>query len=127
ISELTAEEAEGVLSKGERVCVRSTSDPKKGILTKEGWIPRLLLAGAVVSTAAGCQTNTVPESEIGKPAVLSSHSQPPVSVGSTVPPSKSEAPNQFESMGKVKIESEDRSPILGESSVNSKPQQQSTK
>lgn len=58
LSEMTADESETLLSGSGRKCVRATVDAKHGILTKDGWIPRLLLAGAIATMAVGCETNT---------------------------------------------------------------------
>ena len=53
LAKLPAAEAEQLLSAPERVCARITVDAKKGILTRDGWIPRLLAAGAMAAAAAG--------------------------------------------------------------------------
>ncbi len=53
LAKLPAAEAEQLLAAPERVCARITVDAKKGILTRDGWIPRLLAAGAMAAAAAG--------------------------------------------------------------------------
>lgn len=58
ISEMDAADVEALLHSPERVCTRLTVDSERGILTRSGWIPRALLAGAVASMVTGCQTNT---------------------------------------------------------------------
>ena len=58
LSAMEASEAERVLAQTERVCARITVDAKKGILTRDGWIPRMLLAGAVAAAVAGCDSAT---------------------------------------------------------------------
>lgn len=54
IAEMSAIDAESLLTKPERVCARLTVDAKQNVLTRDGWIPRLLLAGAIAATATGC-------------------------------------------------------------------------
>jgi len=54
LAQIPAAEAEQLLTQPDRVCTRITVDAKKGILTRDGWIPRLLAAGAIAATAAGC-------------------------------------------------------------------------
>jgi hypothetical protein len=56
IAEMDACDAEALLSSSERVCTRLTVDAERGILTRSGWIPRVLLAGAVASFVNGCST-----------------------------------------------------------------------
>ncbi len=58
ISAMDAEAAEELLSSSNKTCTRILVDPKKGILTRDGWIPRLVLAGAVAATVAGCSENS---------------------------------------------------------------------
>lgn len=58
VANLGVEEAEELLARGEQVCVRMSTDSQKGILTRDGWIPRILLAGAFVASAGGCATTT---------------------------------------------------------------------
>ena len=54
VAEMSAIDAESLLSRPERVCARFTVDAKQNVLTRDGWIPRLLLAGAIAATATGC-------------------------------------------------------------------------
>ena len=54
LSAMKADEAELVLHSPNRVCARITVDANRGVLTKDGWIPRLLLAGAVAASSVGC-------------------------------------------------------------------------
>ena len=65
ISEVPAEEAEAMLAGTDKVCTRLTLDEKKGVLTRDGWIPRLLLAGAVAASLSGF---TDAESQTADPA-----------------------------------------------------------
>ena len=102
ISELTAETAEALLRKSDKVCTRITVDAKRGVLTRDGWIPKLMLAGAMAATVAGCSpTNgemamgTVPavSSEqqgdiLGKVAIQDPKSDPKVFVGDYAVPAK---------------------------------------
>lgn len=52
IDEMSAHEANELLA--DKVCIHATFDAKKGVLTKDGWIPRLLLAGAIAVTMSSC-------------------------------------------------------------------------
>jgi hypothetical protein len=67
LAQIPASEAEQLLTQPDRVCARITVDPKKGILTRDGWIPRLLAAGALAATAAGC----APTVTTGDPSISS--------------------------------------------------------
>lgn len=58
IAEMDAADAEALLNSPERVCTRLTVDSERGILTRSGWIPRALLAGAVASMVTGCEIST---------------------------------------------------------------------
>ncbi|MBS1726565.1 MAG: hypothetical protein JST51_07570 [Armatimonadetes bacterium] len=60
IAEMPAEEAEALAASTGKVCVRLTVNEKLGVLTKDGWIPRLALAGAIAATAAGCASSPTP-------------------------------------------------------------------
>jgi type IV pilus biogenesis protein CpaD/CtpE len=102
LSAMKANEAEQVLNTPERVCARITVDANRGVLTKDGWIPRLLLAGAVAASVAGCapqafqgeanmpsqvqgsKPNTSQEKTMGKVAV----SQVQVEMGDIAPPNQ---------------------------------------
>ena len=102
LSAMKANEAEQVLNTPERVCARITVDANRGVLTKDGWIPRLLLAGAVAASVAGCapasfqgeanvpsqvqntKPQTQPERTMGKVAV----SQVQVEMGDVAPPNQ---------------------------------------
>lgn len=54
VAEMKAGEAEALVSLPERTCVRLTFDENRSVLTLDGWIPRMLLAGAVAATVSGC-------------------------------------------------------------------------
>ena len=54
VEQMDAAQAEALLSNQERVCTRLTISSKREILTRDGWIPRLILAGAVAATVSGC-------------------------------------------------------------------------
>jgi hypothetical protein len=54
VAEMSSSEAETLCSSTERVCIRLTVDDQQSVLTRDGWIPRLLLAGAIAATVAGC-------------------------------------------------------------------------
>ena len=58
VSEMAVDQAEELLVRPERVCVRVIADQKRGVLTRDGWIPRLMLAGALAATVAGCSEPT---------------------------------------------------------------------
>ena len=83
LSAMEAKEAESVLSNPERVCARVTMDVNQGILTKDGWIPRFLLAGAIAATVSGCST---PQEFVGEStgkAVVPVKSKPPAELSGT--------------------------------------------
>ncbi|MBX3097422.1 MAG: hypothetical protein KF812_11215 [Fimbriimonadaceae bacterium] len=61
LSEMSADEAESLLQQTGRVCTRVLTDPRRGILTKDGWVSRVLTSGAVAAAMAGCQTATTGE------------------------------------------------------------------
>ena len=102
LSAMDALEAEQVLNTPERICARITVDANRGVLTKDGWIPRMLLAGAVAATVAGCAPQAIqgeanvpsqvqgtkpkpePERTMGKVAV----SQVQVEMGDIAPPNQ---------------------------------------
>ncbi len=87
LSSMNALEAEQVLNTPERICARITVDASRGVLTKDGWIPRLLLAGAVAATVAGC----APQAFLGEANV-------PSQVQETKP-----KPEPERTMGKVAV------------------------
>lgn len=80
ISEFDAGEAENLLNQTGRVCTRVISDPHRGILTKDGWVARVLTAGAVAVAMAGCAEEPV---FIGEAA--GSQPKPVVDDGKNVP------------------------------------------
>ena len=84
---MNALEAELVLTTPERICARITVDASRGVLTKDGWIPRLLLAGAVAATVAGCA-----------PQAFQGEANMPSQVQGTKPLTQQE-----ETMGKVAV------------------------
>jgi hypothetical protein len=65
-----AVEAEKLLNSPGRMCTRIKSDSQKGILTRDGWVPRMLLAGAVVASSAIAVAQTTTGAP--KPASVSS-------------------------------------------------------
>ncbi|MEI7986789.1 MAG: hypothetical protein WCI55_14280 [Armatimonadota bacterium] len=67
LSAMNALEAEQVLNTPERICARITVDANRGVLTKDGWIPRMLLAGAVAASVAGCSPQAI-QGEANGPA-----------------------------------------------------------
>ena len=52
LAEMDADSAEALLSGNEKVCTRLTIDAKRGMKTRDGWIPRIMLAGALAATVA---------------------------------------------------------------------------
>jgi hypothetical protein len=54
VAEMSASEVEALLMRPEGVCARLTVDDQQNVLTRDGWIPRMLLAGAIAATVAGC-------------------------------------------------------------------------
>lgn len=71
LAQIPAAEAEQLLTQPDRVCTRIVMDAKKGILTGDGWIPRLLAAGAIAATGFASP-------EMGEPSVSS--------IGQTIAP-----------------------------------------
>ncbi len=66
---MPASEVEALLQAETKVCTRIMADPVKGILTRDGWVSRLVLTGAIAAGMAGCTDPVVGESAIGKVAV----------------------------------------------------------
>ncbi len=54
VAEMSAVEAEELFASGGHVCARLTIDDQQSLLTRDGWIPRMMLAGAVAATMTGC-------------------------------------------------------------------------
>ena len=54
VAEMSAAEAEKLFASGGHVCARLTVDDQQSVLTRDGWIPRMALAGAIAATVAGC-------------------------------------------------------------------------
>ena len=54
VAEMSAIEAEELFAKGGHVCARLTVDDQQSVLTRDGWIPRMALAGAIAATMTGC-------------------------------------------------------------------------
>lgn len=77
VEQMDAAQAEALLSNQERVCTRLTINAKREILTRDGWIPRLILAGAVAATVAGCQTTTGEASVPNEKPKASESKKPP--------------------------------------------------
>ena len=63
---LSISEIDALALSGAKNCMRLTVDESKGILTKDGWIPRLVTAG-VAAIVVGC----------GSPSTLSSSARSP--------------------------------------------------
>jgi hypothetical protein len=107
---MTAKDAEKLLSKTEKVCTRLLVDERKGVLTRDGWIPRLMLAGAISISAAGCTVNT---GEASVPALA------PYTAN----------PEQIETLGKVAVPQKQNPPktepkfLVGDVAVPQKPTQ----
>jgi len=78
IAEMNSTEAEKLLSQPGRVCTRLTVDNRNSVLTRDGWIPRMLLAGAVAATVAGCSSQEATVANTGT-------TTPSVSTTSTTP------------------------------------------
>jgi hypothetical protein len=107
VSAMAANDAEKLLSKSEKVCTRLLVDERKGVLTRDGWIPRLMLAGAISISAAGCAVN-------------------PEAAGPTLAP-YSGGSEQGEVLGKVAVPQKQEPPkpepkfLLGDVAVQQKP------
>ncbi len=57
-AKMSADEAEAVLNQPGRICARVVVSPSRGILTRDGWIPRLAVAGAIAFSVAGCTSTS---------------------------------------------------------------------
>lgn len=66
IEAMEPDEAEATLRQTGRVCTRVTMDAQRGVLTRAGWVNRLLVAGAVAITVAGCSTEGTNAEAMGK-------------------------------------------------------------
>ncbi len=73
---MPASEVEALLQAETKVCTRILADPAKGILTRDGWVSRLVLTGAIAAGMAGCTDPVVGESAVGKVAVPVKSSTP---------------------------------------------------
>lgn len=73
---MPASEVEALLQAETKVCTRIMADPVKGILTRDGWVSRLVLTGAIAAGMAGCTDPVVGESALGKVAVPVESSTP---------------------------------------------------
>ena len=94
-----AAEAEALLNSPDRVCTRIKVDAQKGILTRDGWVPRMLMAGAVVASGfASPQDDILGQSVVpvqqhfrGKPAkdeTVITGTPMPIVMGRPVNPTK---------------------------------------
>ncbi len=70
LEELALDVAEALLESPTRTCIRMTTDPQRGILTKGGWIPRLAIAGAMAASVSGCAKSFIPSHHVGSTVVL---------------------------------------------------------
>jgi hypothetical protein len=76
IAEMSAQDAEILLKSKGRICTRIETDADHRVLTRDGWIPRLLLAGAVAATAAsGAAQSTLKGKILSPKSVQSSPSK----------------------------------------------------
>jgi hypothetical protein len=74
---MPASEVEALLQAETKVCTRIMADPVKGILTRDGWVSRLVLTGAVAVGMAGCGDPVAGESAVGKLAAPVESQVPP--------------------------------------------------
>lgn len=102
IGALSPEEAEAALNQPGRVCTRVVMDPERGVLTRSGWVSRLLVAGAVAVTVAGCASTPV---EVG----AETH---PIHQAESVKPK-----NDTPTLGKVAVET----PTMGDVAISPPP------
>ena len=58
---MTATELDQAASSTQRVCLRLTVHPAKGVLSKDGWLPRLVTAGIAAAVISGCSSEIVGE------------------------------------------------------------------
>lgn len=112
VSSLDANEAEKLLDTTERVCTRLIVDKQKGVLTRDGWVPRLLLAGAIAATVAGCSNETA-QPLTGSPATpVKNAPSPEISQPSAIMGDVAVTPEP--TLGKV------RTPISGKGSISNR-------
>lgn len=67
LSAMKANDAEQVLNTPSRICAGITVDADRGVLTKDGWIPRLLLAGTIAASVTGCSQQQFQGEAMGTP------------------------------------------------------------
>lgn len=58
---MTRAELTEATSSSDRICLRLTVHPTKGILTCEGWVPRLVTIGIAAAVISGCSHEIVGE------------------------------------------------------------------
>lgn len=58
---MTEAELTEATSSRDRVCLRLTVHPSKGILTCEGWVPRLVTIGIAAAVISGCSKEIIGE------------------------------------------------------------------
>jgi hypothetical protein len=84
LAELSADQAEEVVRKGG--CVRALQD-QRGVLTRDGWVGRALLAGAAAIVIAGCDEPIDPSmTNTGELAALPGSLGARLSLQTQVPP-----------------------------------------
>lgn len=62
-SDISEREIDEALHSGKRVCMRLRVDPEKGVLTREGWIPRMVTIGVAAVAVAGCSKDIALQSK----------------------------------------------------------------
>jgi hypothetical protein len=67
---LAPDVSEALLDSPVQTCIRMTTDPQRGVLTKSGWIPRLAIAGAMAASVSGCAKSFTPSHAMGSAVVL---------------------------------------------------------
>ncbi|MEI7575503.1 MAG: hypothetical protein WCK51_01310 [Armatimonadota bacterium] len=61
---MTSSELDRATSSMQRVCLRLTVHPAKGVLSKDGWLPRLVTAGIAAVAISGCSSEVVGETAV---------------------------------------------------------------
>ncbi len=73
---LSGDELDSLTSGSERVCLRLTVHPSKGVLTRDGWLPRLVTAGIAAVVISGCSGEMTGEAISTKPPVQVDQQKP---------------------------------------------------
>lgn len=88
---MTSSELDLATSSTQRVCLRLTVHHAKGVLTKDGWLPRLVTAGIAAAVISGCSSEVV--GETSTPSIINPSSSASQSSASEVLVGRVASPN----------------------------------